>query len=337
MYKIALITENTKEFGDYVNILNAISIKCNIKVYIVSLSDIYIDSKQKELIKLINFEYNILTIENIYNKPFKEYSILEKIKLVWKIQNKIFLFIIECSLLLSGIQTIFQRVLYNKIKNNNNIDIKTIVYHRHLLFDDSVNTSSSSIIHNSFVYKILSLVNLDGFLIEKKAVGFADLYMVLGNINKTYLESKNIDTSHIHTVGSLEYDNIEEYMDCNKKENNLVSICYITSACEWIGDKEGELYQKNKINNFLNYCKDNNLDDITIRIHPRENFNKYEELKQEFKYLKLQYPSNNKLLEDLKEFDIIIGGFSTVLFEAMLINKQVVFYSLKDEEYRYNR
>jgi hypothetical protein len=329
MYNISLVTENAKELHDYIMILNNISKKIDIKVNLVLLNEIYFDKKQKEIISNIDFNHEILEIDNIYNKPFKEYSSLEKIKLVWNIQNKMFDFIKDSQILLSGVQTVFQRVLYTQIKKNK-LNINTIVYHRHLLFDDKVNTSSSKIVHNKFIYGLLSLLNLDGFLIEKKAIDYADNYMVLGDINEKYLLHQGISKNKIYKVGSLEYDNIEHI-----KNNPSKKICYITSACEWIGDFEGEEYQKQKIKNFLKYCEKEHLKDIIIRLHPREDFAKYENLKKLYPFIQLQYPSNTKLLEDLSEFEIIVGGFSTVLFEVMLIDKRVVFYTLEKEKYRY--
>jgi hypothetical protein len=334
MTKIALVVENAKELNDYILVLNNLQTLHNIKVYIIYLAEIYQDKKQDELLKNINFQYEILKIKNIYTKPFKTYSMFEKIRLVRQNIKDMFDFIQECNLLLSGVQTIFERVLYSQISKHK-LPVKAFVYHRHLLFDDTVNTSSSKLVHNSIIYGLFSIFNLDGFLIEKKAVGFADKYLVLGDINKSYLIEKGIDATKIVTVGSLEYDDIESSVLKSDFNISNPKICYITSACEWIGDTEGEEYQKEKIDNFLNYCQKENLKDIIIRLHPREDFEKYEQLKEKYNFIKLQYPSNTKLLEDLQEFDVIVGGFSTVLFEVMLINKKVIFYTLEEEKYRY--
>lgn len=334
MFKIALIVENSKELHDYIIVLNKLNCDIKIKLYIVYLAEIYQDLNQDILLKNINFEYKILNLKNLYDKSFKEYNLIEKIKLVQNNIKLIYNFIQNCNILLSGIQTVFERVLYCKIKKNK-LPIKTIVYHRHLLFDDKVNTSSSKLIHNSVVYKLLSLLNLDGLLIEKKAVGFADQYMVLGEINQSYLIEKGINKEKIHKVGSIEYDNIEQFIIEKKYDLSTPNICYITSACEWIGDHEGESYQRSKILNFLEYCKKAKYKKVTIRLHPREDYKKYEILKTNYSFLDLQYPSNNNILQDLSIFDVIIGGFSTVLFEVMLINKRVLFYSLDEEKYRY--
>ncbi len=332
MKKIALIVENAKELDDYIKVLNLLSLSIEIKVKIIFLAELYFDKKQNELLNKINFNYEILKIKNIYNKPFKNYNLIEKIKLIIKNKKQIYDFIKDCNILLSGVQIIFERILYSQIKKNK-LQIKTIVYHRHMLFDDKVNTSSSKLIHNNVVNFMLSLLDLNGFLIESKAVGFADKYMILGEINKSYLIEKGIDESQIECVGSLEYDDIDQFV--SGKNNDIEKFCYITSACEWIGDIEGESYQKKRLNNFLEYCKKENIKDVTIRIHPREDKAKYEKLKDRYKFIKLQCPSTNPLLEDLKEFDVFIGSLSTVLFEVMLINKKVVFYVLDKEIYRY--
>ena len=333
MTKISLIVENSKEFNDYIAVLNKLNLSLDIKVKIIYLANIYYDDKQEVLLDKIEFDYEVLSIENIYNKPFKDYSLLEKIILIKSNTAHMLNFIKGCTILLSGVQTIFERVLYSQIKKYN-LQIKTIVYHRHMLFDDRVNTASSLVIHNWFVYTLLSFFNMDGFLIEKKAVGYADKYLVLGEINKAYLIEKGIKKNKIECVGSIEYDDLEKFR-LFASTNKVKKYCYITSACEWIGDTEGEDYQKERLNNFLEYCKRENIREVTIRIHPREDVSKYEKLRQKFDFIKLQYPSINPLLEDLKEFDIFIGSLSTVLFEVLLINKKVIFYVLDEEMYRY--
>lgn len=333
MKKYALIVENNKELKDYIDILNEISKEKNIFVKIILLADIYKDNAQFETIKFINFPYDMLCIKNPYNYSFVKLPNLVKIKLVLQNKNKIFNFISDVHVLLSGVQTVFERVLYSQIKSKK-LDIKTIVYHRHLLFDDGVNTKKnwkSSIL----IKQIFSLFGLQGFFIDVKAVGFADQYIVLGYVNQQYLVNNGILATNVHPLGSLEYDNLD--LITEKEINYKKQVCYITGACEWIGDIKGEQYQNKKIHEYCNFFEDKlDLYDVWVRVHPREPLDKYKRLQEKYPYIKLQYMTNNPLLFDLNQFDILIGGVSTVLFEANLINKLIVFFLLEEEMYRYH-
>lgn len=331
MVKIGLIAENAKELDDFFTILNNLNLILPIKVYVIYLADIYKDKNQDNLFDKINFEYEIFRVKNPYNKSFRKYSLIEKIKLVKQNIKSMFDFIKKCKIFLCGTQVVFQRVLYCKIKKNK-LPIKIISYHRHLLFSNPINEKYSKILHNKIIYKLLSILNLDGLLIKVKLVGFADKYLVLGGVNKFYLMHNGIDENDIISVGSLELD--EKIILNNNLEKLSPKICYITTAFEHHGQLDNEKYQKQKIENLLYHCQKQNIIDITIRIHPRENFEKYELLKARYDFLNLQYPSNNKLLHDLKEFDVLIGGVSTALFEVMN-QKKVIFYILEQEKNLY--
>lgn len=334
MKKYGLIVENSKEFNDYIEILNELSLRKNIHVKIVYLANVYKDELQNKLIHKINFNYDILPINNPYNISFTQLSSFKKVIIVLKSKKKIFQFLYDCDVILSGVQTVFQRLFFCKIKSIKS-SIITFVYHRHLLFDDKVNTIPSRWKSHFITKYFFKFVGLDGFFIDHKAVGYADFYIVLGNINKNYLISNGIDDKLIFPLGSLEYDSLSSIKE--KDKGNKTSICYITAACEWIGDSEGEEYQYKKILEYLNYFKNKTENyDVWIRVHPRENIEKYKKLELMYDFLKLQYFCYGSLLEDLNQFDILIGGTSTALFEACLLpNKKIVFFILNEELYRY--
>lgn len=332
MKKYALITENSKELSDWIQILNYISSKSKIEVSIVSLSDVYQDKLQDSLLQNIHFPHHVLIVENPYGKPFIKLNKFKKICLVLMSSKKIYNFVKSSDILLSGVQTIFERVLYQKIKKFN-INLKTIVYHRHLIFDDLVGTKEL-FWKDKLFSALFSMLGFGGFFIKCKAVGFADKYIVLGKVNEQYLLSKGVSQNSIYPLGSLEYD----FLPCQlyKLELSKKKICYITGAFEWIGDNEGSLCQIKKIKSYIDFFSHNLMDyEVWIRVHPRENIDYYMRMKDEYPFLNLQFASNNKILFDINEFDFLIGGFSTVLFEALLINKQIIFYILDEEKYRY--
>lgn len=75
---------------------------------------------------------------------------------------------------------------------------------------------------------------------------------------------------------------------------------------------------------------------LTIKIHPRENINKYKLLKEKFSFIHIKYPSDKSIIEDLCEFDLIIGWLSTAMFEISLLGKKVLFYLDEKDLYEYN-
>lgn len=333
MKKYGLIVENNKELKDYIEILNKMSLSQELYVQIVLLADLYQDFSQYETLKKITFNYSLLDIKGNHNISFVKLSVLDKIKIVLKNKKEIFEFVKDIDVLLSGVQTVFQRVLYSQI-NKNKLPIKTVVYHRHLLFDDGVNTAKTWK-SSKIVRYIASVLGLDGFFIDVKAVGFSDYYIVLGEVNKKYLVSKGISAKIIYPLGSLEYDSIEA-IATPIKQSTKKTICYITGACEWIGDVEGELYQQDKLKQYCEYFKDKlESYEVWIRVHPRESIEKYQDLQKKHSFINLQHMSDNPLLVDINQFDILIGGMSTVLFEASLLDKEIIFFILEKEMYRY--
>lgn len=333
MVKYGLIVENNKELKDFIEILNELSLIKDIYVKIVLLSDVYKDNSQDLTLNNIKFKYDILKVNNEYEDSFVKLSILKKVKIVISSRENIFNFMKEVNIILSGVQTVFERILYSKFKNS----IPFFVYHRHLLFDDSVGTKKSW--KNSKPMKILmSILGLDGFFIDTKAVGFADHYIVLGEVNKQYLVSKGVSPDIIYPLGSLEYDNLAFLTSKSQINTGKKSICYITGACEWIGDLEGEQYQYKKIIDFCEHLKSRlDLYDVWIRVHPREPSDKYKILQEKYPFINLQFMSDMPLLAAINKFDVIIGGTSTTLFEAGLLeDKRIVFFILDDELYRYS-
>lgn len=332
MKKYALIVENNKELIDYISILNELSQKSHIFVKIIFLAEIYKDLSQYESLKNIRFEHEKLVIKNSYDISFSKMPLMRKLSIVMSNRRQMFKFIQDCEVLFSGIQTIFERSLFNDIKNSK-INIKVISYHRHLLFDDGVNTNLSNNKHYCIKKNIAKFIGLEWIFIDNKGAGFSDKYLVLGDVNKKYLISKGVQAEDIYVVGSLEYDNIPSIT----KKYETQSVCYITGAFEWIGDYEGDYYQDKKINEYINTFYKRNFD-VWIRVHPRENIEKYNALKQRFPFIHIQKATGKPILDDLGVFDILVGGISTALFEASLLNNDnyILFALHKDEFYRYS-
>ena len=260
----------------------------------------------------------------------------------------IYQFAKDADIVLSGIQIIFQRLLYVDIKKS----VPFWVYHRHLIFNIggfNDNTETGIYLGLSKLFKRL-LPN--GLVLEHFATGYADRYMVLGPENKAFLVARSVPEENIFCTGSAEFDHLsvrakmanhyqsESGVSDSTKAN--ISICYITGAFKSAKDWEGSRLQLVKLKKFVRCFQNNSLLDgrkisLTVRVHPRESKCDYAELAVKYPLVNFQYAcdTNAPLLDDLSKFDLLIGGVSTALFEASLVKIPILFYLLEREHSKY--
>jgi len=328
--KICLIFENYHELLDLLDIIRFLQTKYSIDLKIVSPSNIYQDIKSNNILSKLSEDIEILYLPTPKKNKYKELSTLKKILFAFQTRRIIQHYFDDVDLILSGVQTIFSRIIY-KITRKNSIPF--YVYHRHLIFSSSYN-STNTFYNNIFIKTLLSILKIDEFVIETPNVGFADKYFVLGELNKKYLVKHNIPKEDIYVTGSLEYDNIDKIKKTLNKSTNK-KVCFITSAFEWVGDNIGESNQALKIQKCIEFVEKNDNYELTIRIHPRENYEKYRNLQKKYPSIKLEYPQDKSVIEDLKKYDLIIGSFSTAMFEIALLDKPILFYCLESEMEKY--
>lgn len=330
--KIALIFENVKEFNDLISICNSLATNINIEVHIILLSEIYCDNRIEMLLEKALFNYSLYKVKNALFKSFKEYSIIEKIRFVYKYKNELIDYLVksDITLLLSGVQIIFQRVLYDSIQEKK-LGIKTVLLHRHLLYDDGYRQYDTNIFFSDVVFRFLRAVGLGGYLIKNVGVGYADDYIVTGEVTKDYLVEKGINQKNIHCLGSLEFDNYEHKPRENQRRKNL---CFATSSPIAIGDTKLAKLQLERIEIFLDAFSDKKQNSLTIRVHPRDIPEQYDSLRKKYLF-NFEHSKGLNVLDEIDRYDILIGGFSTLLFEALQIGVSVIFYITEDELSRY--
>jgi len=329
---IGILFENYKELNDLLQVANDLTKKANVTIKIISPSKLYNDSKSDDLLNNQKEEIDIYYISPHKTKKFQLLSSIEKFFIVLKERKKMIQFFNDVDIVLSGVQIIFERLLYKELKKNN---IKFFVYHRHLLFKNNINKKNP--VYDIPLFKFFaSFLNLDCIVSEIPNIGFADKYLVLGKVNSDYLLSFGVNKEDISVVGSLEYDDIElPLIDTNKKIKK--QICYITSAFESIKHFRGEMNEQKKIIELIQYINKNSDEyELTIRIHPRANYEKYEKLQKEYPFVLLEYPNANSIIYDLYKYDLNIGGFSTAMFEIALFNKPILFYCFDEEIEEYS-
>jgi len=326
---IGIIFENNKELKELISVVNELKKHYKIHLKIISPSNIYNDKISTDLLQNLDDNIEIYYIKNHFNEKFITLNKFKKILFSFKTKRELKNIMKNVDLVLSGVQTIFSRIIYSSL----NQKVPFFVYHRHLIFSTSHN-KTNNFLSSKITRYILKSFNIDEFFISTPNVGFADNYLVLGNVNAKYLNKHGVNKKNIHIVGSLEYDNLKNITE-NNTNNKKQEIVYITSAFEWVNNQLGERNQVYKINNLIKYVKNNSFCTLTIRIHPREIDLKYKKLIEKYPFINLEYPSLNGIIEDLMKYDIIIGWFSTAIFEISLLNKKVLFYCLQDERDEY--
>lgn len=326
---IGIIFENNKELKELISVVNELKKHYKIHLKIISPSNIYNDKISTDLLENLDDNIEIYYIKNHFNEKFITLNKFKKILFSFKTKRELKNIMKNVDLVLSGVQTIFSRIIYSSL----NQKVPFFVYHRHLIFSTSHN-KTNNFLSSKITRYILKSFNIDEFFISTPNVGFADNYLVLGNVNAKYLNKHGVNKKNIHIVGSLEYDNLKNITE-NNTNNKKQEIVYITSAFEWVNNQLGERNQVYKINNLIKYVKNNSFCTLTIRIHPREIDLKYKKLIEKYPFINLEYPSLNGIIEDLMKYDIIIGWFSTAIFEISLLNKKVLFYCLQDERDEY--
>lgn len=320
---IGIIFENYKELKELLIITRAMGKYFNISLQIVSPSKVYEDKASGNMLKELNKNENVYYIVPP-SKKFTTLSSYEKIIYSLKVKKEIKNLFNDVDIVLSGVQTIFSRIMYKSLKMKK---IPFFVYHRHLLFTTPFN-SKRALPSNSIFKSLVKFLNIDEFFLEIPNVGCADKYLVLGEVNKDYLVENGVDTNSVYTTGSLEYDSLIDKDDLKKYFNKLdkFSIVYVSSAFEWVKEDKKEEEQKTRILELISLVKDSVNISLTIKVHPRENLAKYKAMKEKFPFIHIEYPSNKSIIESLCRYDLIIGWLSTAIFEISLLDKKILFY-----------
>ena len=346
---IVLITENSREMADLLHAIELLRDRIGVELSVISLAEIYKDKSLEYVIDsnrpLIN---NLLIVKNYSGKNFTSLSKISKLLLALSVRRVIHQFAKNADIVLSGVQIIFQRLLYIDMRNS----APFYVYHRHLIFNIggyncSINTSISIRLG-----KLLKLLLPNGLELEHYVTGYADRYMVLGPENKAFLIARSVPEDAIFCTGSVEFDHLSvrnkianQYLPkCRASDSteSSISICYVTGAFKSAKDWEGSRLQLIKLKQFISYFQNNNLLNgkkvsLTIRVHPRESKYDYAELAVKYPLVNFQYAcdTNAPLLDDLSKFDLLIGGVSTALFEASLVKIPILFYLMRPEYSKY--
>jgi len=329
-FLITICPENSQELSDLIEILNHVVLHAPIDVNLISLSSLYKDNSFNKILSNANFNFKLLEVEPFFksNIPFSQINLIKKIITVLSRKKMIDAFIKDSDIILIGIQSVFQRLIYSLSH-----EIPLVSYHRAILFNLPKSNNRTGFLSSGEIFRLIRAFRFDYLISPRSGVGYADYYLVVGETNKKYLELNGVSAKKILITGSPAHDKTEKFKDNSNKllDKKFINLYYITSAFEWIGDAKGEKNQIKKIHRIIELCRNNKNIKLTLRIHPREPIEKYQDLERKHPHLAVDYYKSTNLFKDLGKYDIICGGLSNVLFEAMPLDKVAIFYLLPNE------
>ena len=167
-------------------------------------------------------------------------------------------------------------------------------------------------------------------------VGCSDLdkIFVLSDYINNVIYNQRIKKTDIITSGMPRY----KFLNKNSLVDSPVkNIVYITEAFVWHNDSFSDVLQHKTIKLLVNHLKSNNSYDVklTVRVHPRDDVRNYDYLFNE-SFVSVE-DSQINIYETIQNSNIILGVNSTVMLEALYVEKKVIFLFFNNEYWRYER
>ena len=343
---ICACVENGQELLDLAKVVEALrSAEVPVRVKLISLEKVYQDRNLTWVRRNLPLWEEVLIVSIPFSKkPFAYYPLLLKAWAVLSARRKILSFCQESDLILVGIQSVFQRMLYASHSRHTPF----VSMHRALLFNVEAKFNRARDLRFRLLYPLIRKSPMQFMFPTTPGVGYTDYYFEIGQVNKEYLVEQGVDPERIFITGSPTYDWF--YTESGKlkiggdgskpsfEPRRPVRLCYITGAYEWVGDNVGEKFQKQKIAELIDFTRLRADVSMTIRVHPRERLEKYKLLVKTCPHVSLeQYNPRRSIFEDLDKYDVVIGTISQVLYDSVLMGKLVIFYSLPGEIQRYDK
>jgi len=125
--------------------------------------------------------------------------------------------------------------------------------------------------------------------------------------------------------------------DDNSQVNGPLKIVYITEAFIWHNDSFSDILQHKTIKLLVSQLKQNEANDfrLTVRVHPRDEIKNYDYLLNE-SFVTVE-DSKVNIYETIHSSNIILAVNSTVMLEALSIDKKVIFLFFNNEYWRYKK
>lgn len=323
--KIGILVENHKELDELLDFVSEIRKKNPVKVTLFSSDNFYKDKTsaaiRKERSKEIDETFSIPYEEEV---PYSFLNVFKKLKYAMLATFEMRKAFKECDFVLVGIQTIFVRILYAIFLGKKRI----FTYHRHFLTHIDIPGHQFDTFFWKCILFPLRMLNLERLFASPSGVGFAHHYFVSGECNKKYLELEGVASNRISIIGTPEV-----YSSLTNSKNTPPgnAICYICSGYEWYGDMESDRDQIAHIEKIVARWPD-----IVIRPHPREKTEKYSRFLG-INGATLQFGDGRPVLDQLQSFNVLLGAFSTLMFEQAIVGKTVIFLADSKQQHLYRK
>jgi hypothetical protein len=162
---------------------------------------------------------------------------------------------------------------------------------------------------------------------------YADFLFTIGTVNKNALRERHIPESNIYLSGPLLLDQYTPVRQKPVSSSCKKELIYITQAYLWHLDSFGHREQLDSIRDLL-HCiakKYSGQLDIAIRIHPRDDRQLYEKLRQEYPVpVRIDTSPASEFLQGISGHKILVSGLSTLAFEWIYLGGSVAFLSTEN-------
>ena len=223
-------------------------------------------------------------------------------------------------LILDGMISDYTFSFKNLLKNSDNIiiDIKIFIIDR-----------MKYILNKCFAY-----IPYNYYLPSDVGCSRLDKIFVLSDYINNVIRNQRLRSTKIITSGMPRYKFLKKD---DSKESDIRKMTFITGAYVWHNDIFADKLQHKTISVLINNIKNNQLNDfeLTIRVHPREDINNYKYL-LDYNFIKVEDSSVN-IYDTIRQSDVIIAPNSTVMLEAMFIDKKVIFLFFNNEYWRFSK
>ena len=115
--QLGVIAENYNELKDLLDLaLDFIKINKDYSIKVLSTSKIYNDFKAEKLLLDLKKHVDVFFLPAPKNKTFSQMNAFEKLLYVYKVKRDCINFFSDVNFVLSGIQIIFERIIYNDLR-----------------------------------------------------------------------------------------------------------------------------------------------------------------------------------------------------------------------------
>jgi hypothetical protein len=322
--KILFAVENREEFSELIILIRELlGSEQDLKFILFQTHPIFhLDDYSPEYHSL--FE-QIYAARNPFGTNFKQLSTLKKVLII--LSNIPILIQIKkdhkINYILSGVPLIFHRLarLFSP-------RLIHLAYIRGLLLYSQKTTSVSDRLY--FLIKKLS----GNISIRFFNNYYADYIFTIGAINKNTLMERHLPETNIYLSGPLVLDQYSKLEDKAQTGSFKKELVYITQAYLWHLDTHGHAEQLASIEYLLSWLSTHCTDDFlfTIRVHPRDEKDIYQNLVQKFPVVgRIDTSPASDFLQSISRNRILVSGLSTLAFEWIYLGGQCLFYTSPDQ------